>query len=67
MTVPTKYPYGGKKHLRHCIVRCVDFWPETEKQNETSSAIGGGPIMEDDGYPSVQYPSDRQPLGIFFY
>ena len=37
---------------------------EGEKQYETSSAIGGDVIMEDKGYPSVQYPYSTQPLEL---
>ena len=40
----------------------TSFWPIGEKQNGTNSAIGGGPIMEDDGYLTVQNPSSTQPL-----
>ena len=40
----------------------TDFWPIAEKQNGITSAIGGGPIMEDNRYPSVQNPSDMQPF-----
>ena len=32
----------------------MDFRPIAENENGTSTAIGGGPIMEDDGYPSVK-------------
>ena len=40
----------------------TNFWPIAEKQNETISAIRGGPITEDDGYLTVQNPSGPQPL-----
>ena len=35
---------------------------ERKKQHETSSAIGGELIMEDDGYPTVQNPYSTKPL-----
>ena len=34
---------------------------EREKQHETSSAIGGEIIMEDEGYPTVQNPYSTKP------
>ena len=33
-------------------------------QDETSSAIEGEPIMEDEGYPTVQNPYSTKPLYI---
>ena len=40
----------------------IDFRPIAEKHNGTTSVIWGRPIMEDDGYPSVSNPSNRQPF-----
>ena len=47
----------------------TNFWPIAGKQYGTNSAIGGGPITEDDGYLAVQNLSSTQPysLGLIKY